>query len=844
MAIDPTKPLLRLAVSEQRDRLKGKQDKRKRPAPLPKDGQSKRFGPRFDRLREVLEQDHPEMVLKADPAALAPERLLVFELQRSLPDFAEALNGIDGLSLVDEDEADPDDGLIPHLYLLVPDMQALKEIESLWRRWQRGKAISAQYQPWTHLFQHLRDIRTWQPQDRLGVNSERILRAEMDGRPDDDLLTLELEMVYRAIEDIATQSEASLRAYVRAHGGEILSRARLPDIGYHAVLVRLPISEVRNIVDLAPDSIAGLDEVMFICPQSLATGIEVTDAGGDADDYDLPAGDSILAVLDGVPVSQHPAIAGRLNIEDLFDLEPQSQVLQRKHGTAMASLVIRGDLNIRQAPLPRPIQMIPVLGGGDFFPSDRLVVDMVYTAVKRLFVANGNIAPLAPHVLLINLSLGNRNCLFDRKMSAWARLLDRLSHEHDILFVVSAGNHGHETLSVPDFDTWPDYEDAEAEPRAINTLRAIQSQFPFRRLMSPSESINSLTIGACNEDAIADATRRSTGVDPFQDKRMPNPSSAIGPGFGNSVKPDLLFPGGREHLRMAQSGGGLGVGVCIPSAAHGLKVAGTNIASQTPFAYSGNTSGATALASRTCHQIHDALEDAYGEVFLRIPKGQRAILLKALLVHTASWPEDTNSFLQQVLGPVGRYYSKRRKDNVRRMIGYGFADPERAIACADDRATFWTVGTLDMKKGVQIDVPIPVAYGSKARPHTISSTLAWTTPVAPGRKAYKSIRLILKEPAGLSLLGVTAYSGQPDHNDVRRGTVSSRTWEGAKSAVVLNDEQMLSFFVQREADLGDDDVLAPISFALAITIAMPGVNTIYSEVAPRIAPHLRPRQRV
>ena len=87
--------------------------------------------------------------------------------------------------------------------------------------------------------------------------------------------------------------------------------------------------------------------------------------------------------------------------------------------------------------------------------------------------------------------------------------------------------------------------------------------------------------------------------------------------------------------------------------------------------FTDGTSAAAALASRTCHQIHDALETAYGDAFMTLTHAQRATLLKALLVHTASWPQAASELIKQVLGPADNRQHVRQRDNIRRFLGYG-----------------------------------------------------------------------------------------------------------------------------------------------------------------------------
>jgi hypothetical protein len=166
MASDPERPLLRLIPQADRDRPVGKQRAIPRPEAFPTSRQTATFTPKFNRLAEVLNRDPTGLELRADPTALAPERLLVFEVRGSIASFARAIQRVPGLELVDEEELAADEDKAPVAYLMVPDIQALKNIESLWRRWLRGQLAQGET-PWRHVFSLLRDLRPWGPTDRV-----------------------------------------------------------------------------------------------------------------------------------------------------------------------------------------------------------------------------------------------------------------------------------------------------------------------------------------------------------------------------------------------------------------------------------------------------------------------------------------------------------------------------------------------------------------------------------------------------------------------------------------------------------------------------------------------------
>ncbi|WP_292939790.1 S8 family peptidase [Novosphingobium sp. 32-60-15] len=837
MPSDPTKPLLRLTPDQPRQRPAGPQKFPRAPESFPQDRQQATFAPKFDRLAQALARDASGLELRADPAALAPERLLVFEVRGSVSNFAAAVQRVNGLELIDEEELGSDDDKDPIAYLLVPDARALAELLSLWKRWNANQLQFGET-PWRGVFELLRDLRPWGPQDRVQRLDAGFLAEEIEGRGEDELVPLEIELIYRTSEAQAQAREDEVRAALTARGGQIISHARLPDIAYHALLVDLPVRAIREIIDRAEGGIASLEPVMHIRPQSLATTIEIedaTDAGAAAAAGELR--DPILALLDGVPVAAHPLLAAHLVVDDQFDLEPHAPVNQRVHGTAMASLLVHGDRNNPAPALPRRIHVVPVMGSGDRFPARRLVVDIIYLAIRAM---REGADATAPGVLIVNLSLGNERRPFQSSLSAWARLLDRLAYRYGILFLVSAGN-VKETFGVPAFATGMAFEDADAAARCDGTLTAIGSVIADRRMFSPSEAINAVTVGASNDDWVSAADRRAARaiIDPFPGIRAANPSSALGPGFARSVKPDILMPGGREHLRQMRTDGHVFVRPAASTRPAGLKVAAPRTGGiEIAEGYSGGTSGATALASRTCHRIHDALEAAYPD-FAHLPHIQRAVLIKALLVHPARWPDDIAARIKEIIGPVGGHHS-HIKDNIRRFLGFGYVDAEDAVACAEDRATFWAVGELLRDRVATVRVPVPAVMSGQARPHSLSATLAWFTPVQPGRKSYRSVRLKLLDPAEAGTLSVSPRSLQPDGNQTNRGTIFMRCWEGDKAPVVGPD-MMIDLVVQRDPDPGTP-IDEAVPFGLAITIAMPGLVGLYTQVAQRLG--IAPRQPV
>ena len=323
------------------------------------------------------------MEVRADPTALAPERLLVFEVRGAIASFANAIRNVPGLELIDE-EAFPedDDDKHPAAYLLVPNDAALRQVMSLWRRWLSVRSIETLFTPWRDVFNTLRDIRAWGPQDRISEPERNILYEEIQGRADTDLVSIEIELVFRRNGD---WPETSVSQSIVGAGGRVISRARIDDIAYHAILVELPVQAIRAIIELDQDSIGGLEPIQHIRPQSLATeaGVSDVESVGGAN-IEGEFGEPVLALIDGVPVQRHPLLGKHVVVDDVFVLEPGTPVDGRSHGTAMASLIVQGDQNNIEEPIRRKIISVPVLGRNDRFPPNQLIVDLIYRAVLAL----------------------------------------------------------------------------------------------------------------------------------------------------------------------------------------------------------------------------------------------------------------------------------------------------------------------------------------------------------------------------------------------------------------------------------------------------------------------------
>lgn len=783
-------------------------------------------------MSDLLAANTSTLQLRADPEALAPERLLVFELTGGVYKFEEAVRLVPGLEFLGVEDLDPDDlDANPSLYLMVPSEGALKNLVTLWRDWRRNGSVPSRFSSWKTLLSQLRDIRPWGPQDRIAVDDALVLTTEAD--QGHALMRVEIELVFRQNGEAA---ESVARQDIQAKGGVVISRARVAGAAYHAILADVPTVAMREALAGNPESLAASDAILQIRPQSVfhAVPYEEEPDNATSEAPGVPSGDPIAGIFDAVPLSQHPRLANTLSLDDPFGLEPLAAG-PRRHGTAMASAVVHGDLNNPwPRSLERPVYFVGMMYDAadgtnvERFP-DRLPADLFEQALAHM---RDGPSPAAPHVLIVNASLGDANKPFSGRMSGWSRVVDYLASRYGVLFVISAGNHmsAYETENMSAMQ----FEDLPGDQKMRVALRASASQIALRRILAPAEAMNAITVGALHADGYQHPhPLPASTFDVWAGSGLCTVSSGLGPGYAGATKPDILAPGGRHHVRLmphgahhrlqpltVNAGAFGGIGVAAPPTETSL---GPNVVARAV-----GTSVAAALATGVAARAHEALEAAYPE-FVTLPSAQRAVLLKALLVHSARWTE-ARDLLIEILGPPDNRQHYRQKDNVRRYIGFGAYDPDRVIDCTADRATLWAVGQLGADQGKRFRVPWPAAMSGQARPHGVNATLAWFSPPKPGAVAYRGARMKIIEPSKLGAAGIKAAGIQPDPKQAHKGTVVHRRWDGAKASAIAGD----GFFdidIQREADSLPDDV----QFALVVTLEMAGELAVYNQVLNRVA---------
>jgi hypothetical protein len=841
-----------------------------RPKLPTKERQIERFGPTFQRLRNVMDgaadDDTYALTLRSDPSSLAPERMIVFEIAGSVDDFTKALSRVPGFEFIAESdtEGQPDDDFAERdtrkdrdgqvradkpvagrFYLAMPDITALRQLVRLWEHWTRGEKMEKGFAPFNHLFAQLRALRPWGVQDRIPEDTIEYWQDELQREPDRPVRT-EIELWYRKTGERRDSASSAIRFTVAAVEGTILHEAIIEDIAYHGLLIEIPAQAVRTLTARGEVALALADDVMFLRPQSvLAVPLGPNDSEdlGDGAHALVPArGAPIAALLDSVPLQGHALLSGRLVLDDPDDLQARALVAHRVHGTAMASLILHGDLNAGEPAIDRPLYVRPLLvpsaDGRERTDGNRLVVDTVYRAVLRIKGVPGQ-TPAAPSVFLINLSLADARRPFASLISPLARLLDFLSAKFNVLFLVSAGNVT-TPLEITGFTTWTEFQSADPAARERAVLAALNATKHERTLLSPAESLNALTIGAHHSDKVPQRVEAPLTVDPYEDELLPNPSSALGLGYRRMLKPELYLPGGREHLRMRASGQGVTVSFGSPQRMYGLAAAAPDSQGQGRLnqrALSDGTSSATALATRAGHRIFSALMDAEGgSVFSEMPQEYYAVAVKALLLHRARW-NGKAELLGEICGPVDRRRHLARSENVSRFMGFGVPNVDDVLECAVNRATLLGYGELTPEHAHAFRVPLPGILSGITDPRFLTITLAWFSPTRPGSQSYRCVKLEAAPLKPETTLGVKREREQPAQQCAMKGCAFHERFTGSRAVAFLDDGQLaLSVWCREDAE----GSTAPTRYAIAVTIETETAIAVYDEIRQRLRIAPRP----
>lgn len=492
----------------------------------------------------------------------------------------------------------------------------------------------------------------------------------------------------------------------------------------------------------------------------------------------------------------------------------------------MASVLVWGDLNAGEPPTNRPILVRPILTPSpatnppsEELPEGVLAPDLMWRVFRELFEGVDGQPPLTPNAVIVNLSVGDRAMPFDVLPSAWARAVDWLSHEYGVLVVVSAGNHP--VLTVAGL-SMSELQALSGEDRRTAIRSAMYEQAGSRRLLSPAEALNALTVGAIHHDEAGDVAV-GYRLDPGDGIDMVHPLSALGRGQRRAVKPDLASAGGRTYLAakpghettLMSGSSSLGPGIKVATASTERPTTGSS--------FIAGTSPAAALISRHGGHLHDLLDSLEGWP-RSTSRAQRSVAIKALLVHEASWPDlETKPF------------------EADRVWGYGSVQRDLTLGCAENEATVIFLGRLGSNQEQRLVVPLPAGLHQVGVKQVIA-TLAWLSPINPGHRQYRKAKLTFAKPHGL--VPTSALKSQTvESRAAQRGTVQQQSYvtQRASTAGQGTPLSLAIKCVEQAGGLGGQEV--DYAVALSLWVAPELEIDVYQQVRAelRAVTRIQPR---
>ena len=690
-----------------------------------------------------------------------------------------------------------EDPLKGRLYLVMSNQQALEELRREFEKWKNDSKITQGLGKLKDIFKQLKEIRFWNVEDRIrdtGIVEEWKEYIEITSGSATKKI-FEIELWFR--ENKKIEIESKVKKLIEVNNGRILKSSFIEDIGFHCLKGEMDVDNIKKFLEKNYEGIFSCDDVKIFRPTG-QNGIIISSDDNVEEDSVSPNGvlpdeklPSIVALLDGYPFSQHSLLKNYINVNDENNFLEGYQSGKFKHSTAMASLICHNDLTLNsRKSITRKIIVVPIMkprNDKEEIPQDEFLEDLIHKAVKNLFSEEQS------NIKIINLSIGDPNKLFFHSLSSTGKLLDWLSFKYNVLFCVSAGNI---------------IRKLDPSKNAIGIMNKKKKEQRHYRLLSPSESINCLTIGALHKDSSDTSNLPDYLIDPLPNYNdLPSPISPLGFGFRNSIKPDILFSGGKT---LYDNSGKL----TSNQKSIGIKHA-TNTSSEgeiNSYTHTFGTSNANALVVHHLAHLYEMLQEIQRANQKTIPEDNIAVILKALAVHKASHNERAKSLIQQLADG-----KRDKKREIIKFLSYGEPNFDEVMLCTKKRATL--IGFSKLKKDMKDVFSFPYPDNLNNMNKKLTITLAYFSPINIKNRKYRVANLTFKN----DFLKRTAY----DWQQVKNGTLQHEIFEGRN-----NIDEKIKIEVECREDGGVLEEEIP--YALIASLEIREDIEIYTKIKERL----------
>ena len=662
----------------------------------------------------------------------------------------------------------------------------------------------------------LAGLGSWGPEDRKGWALKRC------GFPDRAEVMLDVEL-WPLEDHFESRNELwrTFEGWMQQNGIVVVDRVRQPGITLYRVKCDLDRAnlllahrDVRSL-DLPPEY--GLERSLVF--QEVSNFPEPP-----APPEDAPG----VTVLDSGVLSGHPLLSKAIGDAQSY-LAENGPADEHGHGTHVAGLALYGDFesNLRSKNF---VPMLRVFSGRVLDANNEnctgLIERQIEEAVRYFNEYYG--------CKVFNISIGDSNKPYlGGRVKGLSFVIDFLSRDLGVLFVVSAGNHviGEAT---PEGMQW-----RESYPGCL-----MASEWS---IIEPAPALNALTVGA-----IARHVRTSNGERyPHDPAEMaiaavdqPSPFTLRGPSVDGALKPELVAHGGNWAVdsrtgRLLDHDMALGV----VSTCHGFTPP-----SSRPFAVLSGTSMAAPQVSHMAAMLLKEYPDADNN------------MLRALLCAHASIPLSCHGLFPHPRDP--RKISKE----IRSICGYGAVDASCMFRSIEAAVTLAATDSISNKKHHFYEIPIPedfIVAGKCVREMSVG--FSHTPPIRSTRVKYKATRMSFKVVAAPSLDHVTTmfnkatndddYAAIPElngsvvGNTLRgKGTVQADTWRffQIRSSSRIKKDKVFLVVTRNDFPWGESlcDDEEKYSFVVCLRDRLNLESRLYTQVRSQIQLRARGRARI
>ncbi|WP_405992299.1 S8 family peptidase [Streptomyces sp. NBC_00986] len=569
----------------------------------------------------------------------------------------------------------------------------LKRLEA----YRKGPEGKQKHPPYLAFFDGIDTVRPYGPQDRMGGLLDVALSS-----PSNDVLVVDVEVWYPSDASLVKEWLKQIKAGVTGRGGEVVDEYLGPAAGICLVRVKASRDVVEQLLHV--DLVARIEVVPGGAPRNTALSQYSNEEIGA---LPTPSSDApLVGLIDSGVATEHPFLRGCVaGAVVLSDWLPDGAD-RTGHGTAIASLIIRGQIEAQltdgewEDP-PCRLLSVRVLDEQNELPMHRLVENEIEEAIR--FLASEG-------VRVINLSLGDLGANFDGgKAPILAGMLDQLARELNVVFTVPTG-----TAFPADY-----IEEYNEDFGRIYARALVESD--LTRIIDPAPAAIALTVGS----VVPPPRVMPLGMRGMGEAGWPSPFSRVGEGVAGAVKPELAAVGGT----MVQEIGSWDLRLADEAK---VLVADGRPDATGVVTHDLGTSFAAPLVARMAGALHGAYPNA------------SANLLRALILQST---QDAPDFLD---GYVDLKKAERERLQ-RRATGFGIPVMLNS-ATSDERNT-----VLYAEDDIEVDdvhlfaLPIPVAFFERRRfPRGVTIALCYDPPVRVRRYDYLGSRMAFEVVRGIS----------------------------------------------------------------------------------------------